>query len=56
MNELLQSFRAVIDIPVKWGDMDAFQHVNNTIYFRYFESVRIAYLEKINFMSPRRLK
>jgi len=31
--------------------MDAFQHVNNTIYFRYFESVRIAYLEKIDFMS-----
>ncbi|MEZ4615482.1 MAG: acyl-CoA thioesterase [Caldilineaceae bacterium] len=25
-------------IRVAWGDMDAFQHVNNTIYFRYFES------------------
>ena len=24
-------------IPVRWGDMDAFGHVNNTIYFRYFE-------------------
>ena len=51
MNDLLKSFPAVIDIPVRWGDMDAFQHVNNTIYFRYFESVRIAYLEKIDFMS-----
>ena len=51
MNDLLKSFPAVIDIHVKWGDMDAFQHVNNTIYFRYFESVRIAYLEKIDFMS-----
>ncbi len=25
---------------VIWGDMDAFQHVNNTVFFRYFEDVR----------------
>lgn len=31
-----------IEIPVAWGDMDAFGHVNNTIYLRWFESVRIA--------------
>ena len=24
-------------IPIRWGDMDAMGHVNNTIYFRYFE-------------------
>ena len=23
-------------IPIRWGDMDAMGHVNNTIYFRYF--------------------
>jgi len=28
-----------------WGDMDAFQHINNTVYFRYFENVRIVYFE-----------
>jgi acyl-CoA thioester hydrolase len=28
-------------IPVKWGDMDAFNHVNNTVYFKYFEEARI---------------
>jgi acyl-CoA thioester hydrolase len=27
--------------------MDAFGHVNNTVYFRWFESARIAYFEKI---------
>ena len=32
-----------IEIPVAWGDMDAFGHVNNTIYLRWFESVRIAF-------------
>ena len=37
----------VIDIPVAWGDMDAFQHVNNVAYFRYFESARIMYSEKL---------
>ena len=30
-------------IPIRWGDMDAMGHVNNTIYFRYFETVRIAW-------------
>lgn len=28
------------EIPVRWGDMDAFGHVNNSIYFRYFEEAR----------------
>jgi acyl-CoA thioester hydrolase len=32
-------------IPVRWGDMDAFGHVNNTIYFRYAEQARIDWLE-----------
>ncbi len=30
-----------------WGDMDAFNHINNTVYFRYFENVRIAYFEAV---------
>jgi acyl-CoA thioester hydrolase len=29
---------------IRWGDMDAFGHVNNTVYFRYMESARIAFL------------
>ena len=32
-----------IEIPVAWGDMDAFAHVNNTVYLRWFESARIAF-------------
>src|SRR5215218_6470782 len=34
-------------LPVQWGDQDAFGHVNNTVYFRWFESARIKYLEQI---------
>ena len=34
----LQGYPVVIQESVLWGEMDAFQHVNNTVYFRYFES------------------
>ena len=34
-------------IPIRWGDMDAMGHVNNTIYFRFFETVRLAWLHKV---------
>jgi acyl-CoA thioester hydrolase len=34
-------------IPIRWGDMDAMGHVNNTTYFRYMETVRIDWLRAI---------
>lgn len=46
-NNLLEDYPVVIDIPVAWGEMDSFQHVNNIVYFRYFESARILYSEKL---------
>lgn len=39
------AFPVSITIPVLWGDMDAFGHVNNVIYIRWFESSRVRYLE-----------
>lgn len=45
----LAGFSIVIDVPVAWGEMDAFGHVNNIVFFRYFESARIAYLDAIGF-------
>ncbi len=47
----LEEFPVVIEWPVAWGEMDAFGHVNNIYYFRYFESARIAYFERIAFME-----
>jgi acyl-CoA thioester hydrolase len=41
-----------VEFPVAWGEMDALGHVNNIVYFRYFESARVAYLTKINFIDP----
>ncbi|MCI1192933.1 acyl-CoA thioesterase [Calidifontimicrobium sp. SYSU G02091] len=34
-------------IPIRWGDMDAMGHVNNTVYFRYMEIVRIEWLHAL---------
>lgn len=36
-----------MDIPVAWGEQDGFGHLNNVVYFRYFENVRMYYLERI---------
>ncbi|MDH5709554.1 MAG: acyl-CoA thioesterase [Hylemonella sp.] len=33
--------------PIRWGDMDAMGHVNNTMYFRYMESARIDWFRSI---------
>jgi acyl-CoA thioester hydrolase len=40
-----------LQIPIRWGDMDALAHVNNTVYFRYCESARIAYFEALGGMA-----
>jgi acyl-CoA thioester hydrolase len=34
-------------IAVRWGDMDAMGHVNNTVYFRYMEQARIGWFESL---------
>jgi len=34
-------------MPIRWGDMDAMGHVNNTVYFRYMEQARISWFEAI---------
>ncbi|EGQ7933307.1 acyl-CoA thioesterase [Vibrio vulnificus] len=51
MELLLQDFPVVTEINVAWGEMDALQHINNVVYFRYFETARIEYFNKINLMD-----
>ncbi|QAU34298.1 thioesterase family protein [Janthinobacterium sp. 17J80-10] len=34
-----------VRMPIRWGDMDAFGHVNNTVFFRYMEQARIEWME-----------
>jgi acyl-CoA thioester hydrolase len=47
----LAGWPIVIEIPVAWGEMDANGHVNNIVFFRYFESARIEYLVAIDFVG-----
>lgn len=37
----LAEYRTITCLPVQWGEQDAFGHVNNIVYFRWFESARI---------------
>jgi acyl-CoA thioester hydrolase len=36
-----------LTMPIRWGDMDAMGHVNNTLYFRYFEVCRIDWMHAV---------
>ena len=42
-------------MPIRWGDMDAYGHVNNTIYFRYMEQARCEWITAMGYeVSPGR--
>jgi len=46
----LEKSYPVIDrqsITMRWGDMDAVGHLNNTYYFRYLEQIRLNWLEAL---------
>ena len=34
-------------LSIRWGDMDAMGHVNNAMYFRYLETVRLDWFRTI---------
>lgn len=47
MSDELEDYPICVTRAISWGQMDAFQHVNNAHYFRFFEDARIAYFEAI---------
>lgn len=47
----LKDFPVITKIVVAWGEMDALQHVNNVVYFRYFETARIDYFAHLKLME-----
>lgn len=51
MESLLADYPVITEIPVAWGEMDALQHVNNVVYFRYFETARIDYFKHVALME-----
>lgn len=50
-HELISDFPVVVELPVQWGDMDSYQHVNNAVYFRYFESARLDYFRQLDWFE-----
>jgi acyl-CoA thioester hydrolase len=43
-----------LDVPLAWGEMDAFGHINNAVYFRWFESARMSYFERLGWPELQR--
>jgi acyl-CoA thioester hydrolase len=41
----------VLDVPLRWADMDAMAHLNNTMYFRLMEEARIQWFHRIGFST-----
>ena len=45
--ESLANYAVIHQQAVQWGEMDAFNHLNNVVYYRYAESARITYLQTL---------
>lgn len=50
---LFSEYPIVHEQNVAWGDMDAFGHVNNVMYYRYIESARINYFDALNIFEQK---
>src|SRR6202140_1958640 len=48
---LLVGYPVIVELPVVWGEMDSYRHVNNVVYFRYFENARIEYFRRLDWFS-----
>lgn len=47
--EALAAYPVRTPITVQWGDQDSFQHVNNVVYFRWYETARMKLFERVGF-------
>ena len=43
----LQQYPIVVRLPIQWGDLDAYGHVNNVVYLRWFEAARAVYATRV---------
>ncbi|MGI2171000.1 acyl-CoA thioesterase [Shewanella sp. MF05960] len=51
MEDFLAKHAISTQIQVAWGEMDALQHVNNSVYFKYFETARLDFFNQINLLA-----
>jgi len=48
---LLTGYPVIVELPVAWGEMDSYRHVNNVVYFRYFENARLEYFRRLDWFE-----
>jgi acyl-CoA thioester hydrolase len=48
---LLAAYPVIVELSVAWGDMDSYRHVNNVVYFRYFENARLEYFRRLDWFE-----
>ena len=48
---LLDGFPVAVRQAVVWGEMDSYRHVNNVVYFRYFETARLEYFRHLGWFE-----
>ncbi len=46
-NQRLKDFPYRISIPTRWGDNDMLGHVNNVVYYRYFEAIVVRFMMEV---------
>ena len=51
IDTLLAGFPVIVQLPVVWGEMDSYRHVNNVVYFRYFENARLEYFRRMRWFE-----
>lgn len=48
---LVTGFPVVLEQAVVWGEMDSYRHVNNVVYFHYFENARLEYFRRLGWFD-----
>ena len=49
----MHGFAVIYSQQVEWGDMDAFGHVNNVVYYTYAQNARIHYNSQLNLFNEK---
>jgi len=44
---VIAGYPVAIRLPILWGDLDVYGHVNNVVYLRWFEAVRAEYAMRV---------
>ena len=54
LTPLLGGSPVAVEQAVVWGEMDSYRHVNNVVYFRYFENARLEYVRRLDWFEYER--